>query len=145
VFVDAAFAGTAVNENVPAAPVLVTLLSVMLPLPPRTFAVQLSPGPIVSIALAAPVDIVYVPVDVPITDSAIERMGLELSLALIDIRSADRDAVIDAAVHADPLIRAVIVRLELVPVTVVVVVGLVVLEPPQAGMAHVTASRTPRT
>jgi hypothetical protein len=139
VVVDAALSARPVKEKVPAAAALDRAVSVTLPLPPRTFAVQLSLGPRVSIAFDAPLDIAYVPGAAAISESAIERRGLDVSLPVIEMRFAECVAVIDTAVHDDPLISAVMVRVDEVPV---VAVGLVVFEPLHAGMAIATAIRT---
>jgi hypothetical protein len=53
-FVPVVLSETAVNENVPAAPVVERAVRTTLPLPPRTFALQLPLAGIVMTAFAAP-------------------------------------------------------------------------------------------
>ena len=124
------------NENVPVAPVVVRSVSVMVPLPPSTFAVHW-PGLIDSSSFDDPVDVLYVPMEDPTSDRAIVRLGVDASLPVMDMRSLDREAVTVTAVHEEPSISAVIVWLD------VPVVGLVVFEPLHAPVKAASAIATP--
>ena len=78
--------GIALNVNVPDAAVEDSAAMVIVPVPPKIFAVHVTPGPIVRTAFAALGKVPIVNAPGPATDKAspIDRVGLEPSAPPID-------------------------------------------------------------
>jgi len=105
-------AGTAVKRNVPLAPVELMAETVIEPLPPATFAVQVGPIPMERTAFAAlgNVPTVNVPGPPAVKASPMLRMGLDESAPPMErMPFAFVAVVMETAVHALPSMMPVIV------------------------------------